>query len=186
MIFFYGCSSIYRIEMNDDEINELKTIILETESLIKKIDILDVYKHKEMDYIYPIFTLNDTVISMAYTKVNYDSNDSIREGRKNPNAQDYIDTCKYMPGLTIHEWNLLKDDLKKLVRYGIKNNNVAYYNDGKIRFFYYKYIQSKDLEYGDFGYLAFLSEKIIRERDFKTRFQIMDQKDDLYLIKLVR
>ena len=175
-----GCYHfLYKIQI--EKTDELKITIKETEALIKKVDILYIYKG--LDYKYPLFFFKDNGITMMHTIVNYNPNDSIREGRRNPNLQNHIDTCKVIPGLTVEEWDLLKSNLRKLEKFGIKGNNVAFYNDAKFQFFYYDYIYPKKIEYMTIGYLALLSDEIINTKDFKLRFVVMDKKDGIYLIK---
>lgn len=181
LFLFAGCwHSLYKIDIENTE--DIKTTIIDTERLIKKIEILSKYTY----YSYPIFRFENNGITMIYTKVNYNSNDSIREGRSNPNTQNHIDTCQVIPGLTIDEWTLLKINLKKLENIGIKSNNVAFYNEEKLEFFYYSYLYPDNWEYCDIGYLALLSEDIVNTDDFKQRFTVMDEKDGIYLIKIIR
>jgi hypothetical protein len=172
----------YKIDIEDTA--NLKTIIIETEKLIKKIEILSTYK--DSDYNYPLFWFNDNGITMMHTIINYNPNDSISEGRHNPNIQEHIDTCKTIPGLTMEEWNILKNNLRKLEKLGIRKNKVAYYNDAKFQFFYYSYLYPEGYEYRDIGYLALLSEDVVNTEDFKQRFIVMDKKDGIYLIKIIR
>lgn len=178
-----GCKESAYI-LNIENTEELKTTILETEQLIKKIEILSSYK--DTDYHYPLFWFKDNGITMMHTVVNYNPNDSIREGRRNPNTQDHIDTCRIMPGLSPDEWTLLKKDLRKLEDFDIKGNNVAFYNDFKFQFFYYDYLYPEGYEYRDIGYLALLSEDIVNTEDFKQQFIVMDKKDGIYLFKIIR
>jgi len=132
LISLLSCNNNYKI--NIDYTEDLKTIILETEALIKKIEILP--KYRETDYNYPIFSFGDGGITMQHTVVNYNPLYSMREGRYNPNVQSHIDTCQVIPGLTSEEWIILKKNLRKLENLGIKGNDVAFYNDGKFQFFY--------------------------------------------------
>lgn len=182
IFFLYGCwQSIYKITIENTE--DLKITIIKTEELIKKVEVLDIYK--KLDYKYPIFKFKDDGITMINTMVNYDPNDSIKENRRNPNLQEHIDTCRVISGLNENEWIDLKKNLRKLEDFGIKGNNIAYYNDAKFEFFYYDYIYPTGWERKDIGYIALLSDKIVNEEDFKQRFVIMDQKDGIYLIKKI-
>lgn len=183
LISITGCKeSAYILKIEDTE--ELKTTIIETEQLIKKIEILPCYK--DTDYHYPLFWFKDSGITMMHTIVNYNSNDSVKEGRRNPNTQDHIDTCRIIPGLSFEEWTLLKKDLRKLKDFDIKGNNVAFYNDGRFQFFYYDYLYPEGYEYRDIGYLALLSKNVVNTEDFKDRFKVMDKKNGIYLIKIIR
>lgn len=190
MLIFSSCwRSGYKIDIDDTK--DLKQIISETERLIKKIEVLSTCDDKFVQ-----FGLRDDAISLSYSTLNYDPNDSIREGRVNPNLQEMVDTCKTLPGLTANEWTLLKKDLYKLQNYGITGSKTAFCGSIKINgdeicncktfdfwFFYYLYIYPKGGNYRDIGYLAVIPDSIVNTPCFEGYFKVMDKKDGLYLIK---
>ena len=162
---------VYKI--NIDDTKDFKATIIDTEILIKKIEVLPKYKNST----YPMFRFENGGIDMLYTTLNYNPVDSIREGRNNPNSQRNVDTCNVMPGLTIEEWVLLKKNLRKLEYFGITRSDDDLYANTELQYFLYSYIYPDNWEYRDIGYLTLLSKEIINTKNFKQRFKIMDEKD---------
>lgn len=176
VILISSCKNQYVLDI--ENVAELKDAILESEKYMKKIEVLSTYPN---DHV--VFSgLDLERIDLIYSTLNYDPNDSIREKRHNPNFQENVDTLQSIPGLTKEEWQDLKSKLKVLGTYGINSSWHAYYNDGKFQFYYYLYKYDKYMKIGPRAFLAVLSEEQTQTKDFKQRFIIMDQKDDLYLL----
>ena len=190
-VIYTGCRYFtYKIKI--DDINDLKRTISSTEHLIKKIDRVPPYKDQ-----YVSFNFYNGSTSFNFSTLNYNPNDSIVEGRNNPNYQSCVDTCKVIPGLTSEEWNLLRQNLHKLNNHGIKGGQ-AYFcrsliTNGKdicecdsteFWFFCYDYIFPQDSRsYFDVGCLALIPDSIINIPCFERFFKIMDKQEGVYLIK---
>lgn len=171
-----SCKNEYVLDI--DNVPELSSTILESERYMKKIEVLPTYPD---DYV-EVGDLYLGKIGLLYSTLNYDPNDSIQEGRCNPNWQPNVDTLQNVPGLNPEEWKELKRNLKILGKYGIYSSSQAVYNDGKFQFYYYLYKSDKYNKIGPRAFLAVLSEAQTQTRDFKSRFIIMDRKDNLYLL----
>ncbi len=171
-----SCKNEYVLDINN--VPELSNAILESEIYMKKIEVLPTYPD---DYV-EVGDLYLGKIGLLYSTLNYDPNDSIQEGRYNPNWQPNVDTLQNVPGLNPEEWKELKRNLKILGKYGIYSSSQAVYNDGKFQFYYYLYKSDKYNKIGPRAFLAVLSEAQTQTRDFKSRFIIMDRKDNLYLL----
>lgn len=171
-----SCKNEYVLDINN--VPELSNAILESEIYMKKIEVLPTYPD---DYV-EVGDLYLGKIGLLYSTLNYDPNDSIQEGRYNPNWQPNVDTLQNVPGLNPEEWKELKRNLKILGKYGIYWSEQEYYNDGKFQFYYYLYKSDKYNKIGPRAFLAVLSEAQTQTRDFKSRFIIMDRKDNLYLL----
>lgn len=171
-----SCKNEYVLDINN--VPELSNAILESEIYMKKIEVLPTYPD---DYV-EVGDLYLGKIGLLYSTLNYDPNDSIQEGRYNPNWQPNVDTLQNVPGLNPEEWKELKRNLKILGKYGIYSSSQAVYNDGKFQFYYYLYKSDKYNKIGPRAFLAVLSEAQTQMRDFKSRFIIMDRKDNLYLL----
>lgn len=176
VILLSSCKNEYLIDIED--VTELKEAILESEKYMKKIEVLPTYSNHYVEF----GGLDLGRIDLIYSTLNYDPNDSIREGRKNPNLQKNVDILSCIPGLTSEEWQQLKCKLNVLSKYGIDSSWQAYYNDGKFQFYYYLYKFDKYLKIGPRAFLAVLSKEQVQSQDFNQCFIIMDQKDDLYLL----
>ena len=171
-----SCKNEYVLDINN--VPELSNAILESEIYMKKIEVLPTYPD---DYV-EVGDLYLGKIGLLYSTLNYDPNDSIQEGRYNPNWQPNVDTLQNVPGLNPEEWKELKRNLKILGKYGIYWSEQEFYNDGKFQFYYYLYKSDKYNKIGPRAFLAVLSEAQTQMRDFKSRFIIMDRKDNLYLL----
>lgn len=171
-----SCKNEYVLDINN--VPELSNAILESEIYMKKIEVLPTYPD---DYV-EVGDLYLGKIGLLYSTLNYDPNDSIQEGRYNPNWQPNVDTLQNVPGLNPEEWKELKRNLKILGKYGIYWSEQEFYNDGKFQFYYYLYKSDKYNKIGPRAFLAVLSEAQTQTRDFKSRFIIMDRKDNLYLL----
>lgn len=176
ILIVISCKNEYVLDV--ENVSELRTAILESEKYMKKIEVLPTYPDHEVVF----GDLELGKIGLLYSTLNYNPNDSIREGRKNPNWQENVDTLQNIPGLTREEWQELRCNLKVLGNYGIYSSWREYYNDGKFQFYYYLYKYDKYVKIGPTAFLAVLSEEQTRTPDFKRRFIIMDRKDDLYLL----
>lgn len=176
ILIVISCKNEYVLDV--ENVSELRTTILESEKYMKKIEVLPTYPDHEVVF----GDLELGKISLLYSTLNYNPNDSIREGRKNPNWQENVDTLQNIPGLTREEWQELKRNLNVLGNYGIYSSWREYYNDGKFQFYYYLYKYDKYVKIGPRAFLAILSEEQTRTPDFKQRFIIMDRRDDLYLL----
>lgn len=177
-VCLFSCGGpIYKIR--DKDMSELEQTLINTELLIKKIDVIPNYLQE-----YATFYFSEKGVELMYSTLNFNPNDSIKDGIRNRNIQEYVDTCKTIPGLTSEEWILLKESLYKLRSYGVKGSNIAFCNDGRYLFFYYPYIYPDDS--GGLlstGHLAVLTDSIVNSHCFKVRFQIMDQKNGLFMIR---
>ena len=171
-----SCKNEYVIDI--DNVSELSNAILESEKYMKKIEVLSTYPNHYVEF----GDLEKGTIGLLYSTLNYDPNDSTREGRHNPNWQSNVDTLQNIPGLKAEEWQDLKRNLKILGKYGIYWSGQQYYNDGKFQFYYYLYKLHKYNKIGPLAYLAVLPESQTQTEDFKRRFIIMDRKDNLYFL----
>ena len=176
VLILTSCKNEYVIDI--DNVQELSKAILESEKYMKKIEVLPTYSRHYAEF----GDLYLGEIGLLYSTLNYNPNDSILEGRNNPNWQSNVDTLQNIPGLNLEEWQELKCNLKILGKYGIYASEQEYYNDGKFQFYYYFYKFDKYIKIGPIAYLAVLSEKQTQTEDFKRRFIIMDRKDDLYFL----
>ena len=146
---------------------------------MKKIEVLPKYSGR---YYAEFGDLELGKIGLLYSTLNYNPNDSILEGRNNPNWQADVDTVQNIPGLKPEEWQELKLSLKILGKYGIYRNEQISYHDEKFEFYIYYYKIDKYTKIGPPAYLAVLPEKQTLTDEFKKRFIIMDRRDDLYFL----
>ena len=177
VLVLISCKNEYVLD-DIENVPELRNAILESEKYMKKIEVLSTYPND-----YAVFgDLELGEIGLLYSTLNYNPNDSIQEGRHNPNWQANVDTLQIIPGLNPKEWQELKRNLKVLGKYGIYSSFQEYYNDGKFQFYYYLYKYDKYIKIGPRAFLAVLPEKQTQTKGFKSSFIIMDKREDLYLL----
>ena len=176
VLILTSCKNEYVIDI--DNVQELSKAILKSEKYMKKIEVLPTYS----SYYAEFGDLELGEIGLLYSTLNYNPNDSILEGRNNPNWQSNVDTLQNIPGLNLEEWQELKCNLKILGKYGIYASEQEYYNDGKFQFYYYLYKYDKYIKIGPRAFLAVLPEKQTQTKGFKSSFIIMDKREDLYLL----
>lgn len=178
VLVLISCKNEYVLD-DIENIPELRNAILESEKYMKKIEVLPAYSGR----CYAEFgNLRLEKIGLIYSTLNYDPNDSIREGRFNPNWQADVDTVQNIPGLNPEEWQELKRNIKVLGKYGISGSEQIAYHDDNFEFYIYYYKFDKYIKIGPIAFLAVLSEKQTQTKDFKKKFIIMDKKEDLYLL----
>ena len=172
-----SCKNEYVLD-DIESVSELRNAILKSEKYMKKIEVLPTYPNEYAEF----GDLELGKIGLLYSTLNYNPNDSIQEGRYNPNWQADVDTVQNIPGLKPEEWQELKLSLKILGKYGISRNEQISYHDEKFEFYIYFYKYNKYTKIGPPAYLAVLPEKQTLTDEFKKRFIIMDKRDDLYLL----
>ena len=172
-----SCKNEYVLD-DIENVSELRNAILKSEKYMKKIEVLPTYPNEYAEF----GDLELGRIGLIYSTLNYNPNDSILEGRNNPNWQADVDTVQNIPGLKPEEWQELKLSLKILGKYGIYRNEQISYHDEKFEFYIYYYKIDKYTKIGPPAYLAVLPEKQTLTDEFKSRFIIMDRRDDLYFL----
>ena len=172
-----SCKNEYVLD-DIESVSELRNAILKSEKYMKKIEVLPTYPNEYAEF----GDLELGRIGLIYSTLNYNPNDSILEGRNNPNWQADVDTVQNIPGLKPEEWQELKLSLKILGKYGIYRNEQISYHDEKFEFYIYYYKIDKYTKIGPPAYLAVLPEKQTLTDEFKSRFIIMDRRDDLYFL----
>ena len=177
VLVLISCKNEYVLD-DIENVSELRNAILKSEKYMKKIEVLPTYPNEYAEF----GDLELGRIGLIYSTLNYDPNDSIQEGRYNPNWQTDVDTVQNIPGLKPEEWQELKLSLKILGKYGIYCNEQISYHDSKFEFYIYYYKIDKYTKIGPPAYLAVLPEKQTLTDEFKSRFIIMDRRDDLYFL----
>ena len=177
VLVLISCKNEYVLD-DIESVSELRNAILKSEKYMKKIEVLPTYPNEYAEF----GDLELGRIGLIYSTLNYDPNDSIQEGRYNPNWQADVDTVQNIPGLKPEEWQELKLSLKILGKYGIYRNEQISYHDSKFEFYIYYYKFDKYTKIGPRAFLAVLPEKQTLTDEFKKRFIIMDKRDDLYLL----
>ena len=177
VLVLISCKNEYVLD-DIENVSELRNAILESEKYMKKIEVLPKYSGEYVEF----GDLELGKIGLLYSTLNYNPNDSILEGRNNPNWQSNVDTLQNIPGLKPEEWQELKRNLKILGEYGIYSSEQEYYHDGKFEFYIYYYKFDKYVKIGPRAFLAVLPEKQTLTDEFKKRFIIMDRREDLYLL----
>ena len=177
VLVLISCKNEYVLD-DIENVSELRNAILESEKYMKKIEVLPKYSGEYVEF----GDLELGKIGLLYSTLNYNPNDSILEGRNNPNWQSNVDTLQNIPGLKLEEWQELKRNLKILGEYGIYSSEQEYYHDGKFEFYIYYYKFDKYVKIGPRAFLAVLPEKQTLTDEFKKRFIIMDRREDLYLL----
>ena len=177
VLVLISCKNEYVLD-DIESVSELRNAILESEKYMKKIEVLPKYSGEYVEF----GDLELGKIGLLYSTLNYNPNDSILEGRNNPNWQSNVDTLQNIPGLKPEEWQELKRNLKILGEYGIYSSEQEYYHDGKFEFYIYYYKFDKYVKIGPRAFLAVLPEKQTLTDEFKKRFIIMDRREDLYLL----
>ena len=172
-----SCKNEYVLD-DIESVSELRNAILKSEKYMKKIEVLPTYPNEYAEF----GDLELGRIGLIYSTLNYDPNDSIQEGRYNPNWQTDVDTVQNIPGLKPEEWQELKLSLKILGKYGIYRNEQISYHDSKFEFYIYYYKFDKYTKIGPRAFLAVLPEKQTLTDEFKKRFIIMDKREDLYFL----
>ena len=178
VLVLISCKNEYVLD-DIENVSELRNAILKSEKYMKKIEVLPKYSGR---YYAEFGDLELGKIGLLYSTLNYNPNDSIQEGRYNPNWQADVDTVQNIPGLKPEEWQELKLSLKILGKYGIYRNEQISYHDSKFEFYIYYYKFDKYTKIGPRAFLAVLPEKQTLTDEFKKRFIIMDKRDDLYLL----
>lgn len=84
-----SCKNEYVLDI--DNVPELSNAILESEKYMKKIEVLPAYNSR---YYAEFGDLHLGKIGLLYSTLNYNPNDSIQEGRCNPNWQPNVDTLQ--------------------------------------------------------------------------------------------
>ena len=177
VLVLISCKNEYVLD-DIENVSELRNAILKSEKYMKKIEVLPTYPNEYAEF----GDLELGKIGLLYSTLNYNPNDSIQEGRYNPNWQTDVDTVQNIPGLKPEEWQELKLSLKILGKYGIYRNEQISYHDSKFEFYIYYYKFDKYTKIGPRAFLAVLPEKQTLTDEFKKRFIIMDKRDDLYLL----
>ena len=177
VLVLISCKNEYVLD-DIENVSELRNAILKSEKYMKKIEVLPTYPNEYAEF----GDLELGRIGLIYSTLNYDPNDSIQEGRYNPNWQTDVDTVQNIPGLKPEEWQELKLSLKILGKYGIYRNEQISYHDSKFEFYIYYYKFDKYTKIGPRAFLAVLPEKQTLTDEFKSRFIIMDRRDDLYFL----
>ena len=177
VLVLISCKNEYVLD-DIENVSELRNAILKSEKYMKKIEVLPTYPNEYAEF----GDLELGKIGLLYSTLNYNPNDSIQEGRYNPNWQADVDTVQNIPGLKPEEWQELKLSLKILGKYGISRNEQISYHDEKFEFYIYFYKYNKYTKIGPPAYLAVLPEKQTLTDEFKSRFIIMDRRDDLYFL----
>ena len=177
VLVLISCKNEYVLD-DIENVSELRNAILKSEKYMKKIEVLPTYPNEYAEF----GDLELGKIGLLYSTLNYNPNDSIQEGRYNPNWQADVDTVQNIPGLKPEEWQELKLSLKILGKYGIYRNEQISYHDSKFEFYIYYYKIDKYTKIGPPAYLAVLPEKQTLTDEFKSRFIIMDRRDDLYFL----
>ena len=177
VLVLISCKNEYVLD-DIENVSELRNAILKSEKYMKKIEVLPTYPNEYAEF----GDLELGKIGLLYSTLNYNPNDSIQEGRYNPNWQADVDTVQNIPGLKPEEWQELKLSLKILGKYGISRNEQISYHDEKFEFYIYFYKYNKYTKIGPPAYLAVLPEKQTLTDEFKKRFIIMDRRDDLYFL----
>ena len=177
VLVLISCKNEYVLD-DIENVSELRNAILKSEKYMKKIEVLPTYPNEYAEF----GNLKLGKIGLIYSTLNYNPNDSIREGRNNPNWQADVDTVQNIPGLKSEEWQELKLSLKILGKYGISRNEQISYHDEKFEFYIYFYKYNKYTKIGPPAYLAVLPEKQTLTDEFKKRFIIMDRREDLYFL----
>ena len=177
ILILVSCKNEYILD-DIESVSELRNAILKSEKYMKKIEVLPTYPNEYAEF----GDLELGKIGLLYSTLNYNPNDSIQEGRYNPNWQTDVDTVQNIPGLKPEEWQELKLSLKILGKYGIYRNEQISYHDSKFEFYIYYYKIDKYTKIGPPAYLAVLPEKQTLTDEFKSRFIIMDRRDDLYFL----
>ncbi len=177
VLVLISCKNEYVLD-DIENVSELRNAILKSEKYMKKIEVLPTYPNEYAEF----GDLELGKIGLLYSTLNYNPNDSIQEGRYNPNWQADVDTVQNIPGLKPEEWQELKLSLKILGKYGIYRNEQISYHDSKFEFYIYYYKFDKYTKIGPRAFLAVLPEKQTLTDEFKKRFIIMDKRDDLYLL----
>ena len=172
-----SCKNEYVLD-DIESVSELRNAILKSEKYMKKIEVLPTYPNEYAEF----GDLELGKIGLLYSTLNYNPNDSIQEGRYNPNWQADVDTVQNIPGLKPEEWQELKLSLKILGKYGIYRNEQISYHDSKFEFYIYYYKFDKYTKIGPRAFLAVLPEKQTLTDEFKKRFIIMDRREDLYFL----
>ena len=178
VLVLISCKNEYVLD-DIENVSELRNAILKSEKYMKKIEVLPKYSGR---YYAEFGDLELGKIGLLYSTLNYNPNDSIQEGRYNPNWQTDVDTVQNIPGLKPEEWQELKLSLKILGKYGIYRNEQISYHDSKFEFYIYYYKFDKYTKIGPRAFLAVLPEKQTLTDEFKKRFIIMDRRDDLYFL----
>ena len=177
VLVLISCKNEYVLD-DIENVSELRNAILKSEKYMKKIEVLPTYPNEYAEF----GDLELGKIGLLYSTLNYNPNDSIQEGRYNPNWQADVDTVQNIPGLKPEEWQELKLSLKILGKYGISRNEQISYHDEKFEFYIYFYKYNKYTKIGPPAYLAVLPEKQTLTDEFKKRFIIMDRREDLYFL----
>ena len=177
VLVLISCKNEYVLD-DIENVSELRNAILKSEKYMKKIEVLPTYPNEYAEF----GDLELGKIGLLYSTLNYNPNDSIQEGRYNPNWQTDVDTVQNIPGLKPEEWQELKLSLKILGKYGIYCNEQISYHDSKFEFYIYYYKFDKYTKIGPRAFLAVLPEKQTLTDEFKKRFIIMDKREDLYFL----
>lgn len=166
-------SSAVKIEIED--IGKLKALMVETELLAKKIEVLPFHGNGTYVKFYDL----DKGINISYSTLNYDPQN---EGKYRNNPQTGVEKYESIAGLTNEEWAKLKENLSQLASYGITSFNPP---AGSLTQFFYcdypQYAESDSLV--DMTFLAVLTDEKVNSLNFKIGYYILDEKDGLYLFR---
>ena len=178
----------YKLDLNNAK--EVKSNILVINSLLKKIPIAPHYKNT-----FPQYDVKKKNIYITFSKINYIQNDSILEGRYNPNSQ-MIDTINHIQGLLDKEVFQLKKSINFLEREGIvgneyfnnefierdENNNILSFCNFPFFVYPYKTKEWRTDNIDETKYIVVLFSKELKSDCFKKKYKVLDKVGNIYLI----
>ena len=172
LIFITSCHSIDKINFDTEDLREIKKTMLNLEKIEKTILTEEKFKTMKVQ-----FGTNGKKISLFYSKLN-----------KKNEVFSFIESIDSLPGINKKETSLLKENILFLHNKGLSFQEF-FSCDGDIEdknnFYTYKHNNKVDSEPENIIYFSILTKEILSSKCFNSLFEIIEQKEGLYLLKRV-
>lgn len=166
VIFFFSCN--HRRKEIDKQVLNAKQIIINTEDILNKIP-----SSKKYSNLKPIFSTNGKNIYLSYC--NFEKDFNYR-----------IDTLKSIPFLNKDEFELLKNNIYKLSKIGMSDQNYVVYNpdlNKGIYIYSYKNTEPWKLDNPEMATYVSLDNKIdMNDLWFNNTFKVISSKNNFVLL----
>jgi len=166
-VFFISCNNKKKINFESAELEKIKNIIADTEKIEKEILTKETHQNLKVQ-----FGTNGEKISLLYSKLS-----------KNDEMFTNIESINNIPGIDEDKTKLLKKNIFYLHEKGLSFQDFFYCDGGLKDFYVYQNGHNENLDPENILYFSVLSKEIVSDVCFKSLFEIIEEKEGLYLLK---
>ncbi|CAL2093265.1 hypothetical protein [Tenacibaculum sp. 190524A05c] len=166
-VLFLSCNNKKKINFELAELKKIKNIIADTEKIEKEILIKETYRNLKVQ-----FGTNGEKISLFYSKLN-----------ENDEVFSYIESIDSIPGIDVDKTKLLKKNIFFLHKKGLSYQDFFYCDGGLKDFYVYQNADNENSEPENILYFSVLSKETISDKCFMSLFEIIEEKEGVYLLK---